>query len=71
MTTCPLCGNHFDEEDSGACVACPLNRNCGTICCPNCGYQFIERSWLVDRWRAFKHTLTSGRSGRGSKADNA
>ncbi len=43
---CPLCGYEFDENEA-VCKGCPVNRDCNTICCPNCGYQTIEKSGLI------------------------
>jgi len=48
---CPMCGCDFDESEHAGCTACPLNRHCRVLCCPRCGYEFVEESWLVDRWR--------------------
>ena len=49
---CPLCGGTFAEE--GHCRSCPLTAHCRTLCCPNCGYSFVESSGVVDllRWVA-------------------
>lgn len=42
---CPLCGWGFSEaEGAGSCGRCPLGAHCETICCPRCGYSFVERS---------------------------
>jgi hypothetical protein len=71
MTTCPLCGNRFEEGENTACSACPMGKECGTICCPNCGYQFVERSWIVDTWRSFRQAVISGVSGKKSRIDGA
>lgn len=43
---CPLCGGTFAEEQH--CAICPMTRYCHTLCCPNCGYSYVERSSLVD-----------------------
>jgi hypothetical protein len=46
--TCPLCNGTFPGRE--ACPSgCPLARNCHTLCCPHCGYQFVVESTLV-RW---------------------
>ena len=44
---CPLCGCDF-EEGAAHCGGCPLNQACGTVCCPRCGYEFVDRSATVD-----------------------
>lgn len=31
-----------------ACGGCPLARGCAAVCCPRCGYQFVERSATID-----------------------
>jgi hypothetical protein len=64
MTTCPLCGHRFDEGALSACSSCPMSRECATICCPNCGYQFVEHSWIVEKIRALKEVIVEGASGR-------
>ena len=46
MHRCPLCGGTFAEEQH--CSVCPMTRYCHTLCCPNCGYSFVERSSLVE-----------------------
>jgi DNA-directed RNA polymerase subunit RPC12/RpoP len=58
IITCPLCGHHFDPAEHASCQSCPLNRDCGFVCCPECGYQIIytARSKLANlatRW--FNH----------------
>ncbi len=43
---CPLCGGRFAEEEH--CSICPMTSYCHTLCCPNCGYSFVERSSVID-----------------------
>lgn len=43
---CPLCGGTFAEEQH--CSVCPLATHCHILCCPHCGYSFVEKSGLVD-----------------------
>ncbi|MEE9291710.1 MAG: hypothetical protein V3U83_02155 [Acidobacteriota bacterium] len=43
---CPLCGGRFAQEEH--CSICPMTAYCHTVCCPNCGYSFVERSSLLD-----------------------
>jgi hypothetical protein len=49
---CTLCGAEF-EPGENTCGGCALNRDCKTICCPNCGFGFPEESklatWLKER----------------------
>lgn len=39
---CMLCGLKFDPTDAGACSSCPIKSDCKVICCPNCGYRFVD-----------------------------
>ena len=48
--TCPLCQHRFEQAEAG-CSRCPLSTNCHVICCPNCGYQFVEHSSIVEFFR--------------------
>jgi len=41
---CPLCGFLFDESDMHCQAGCAFNRHCTILCCPNCGYQFVDVS---------------------------
>ena len=45
---CPLCSFEFNDQD--ACKGCGLLGigGCVLIRCPNCGYEFAEKSYLVD-----------------------
>ncbi|HZI93043.1 MAG TPA: hypothetical protein VFE84_02265 [Patescibacteria group bacterium] len=62
---CPLCGAMV-TEDQAACGACPVSKvtgraqGCGVLCCPRCGYRFVERSgWLESLsrlWRGKEHS---------------
>jgi hypothetical protein len=60
---CPLCGNEF-QDDEAHCKGCPINRECSTVCCPNCGYQTIEKSGLIN-W--FKKRFTGEENNAGNK----
>ncbi len=46
---CPLCGFEFEKRDTPCAKACPLGRFCNLICCPNCRYEFANRSRSI-RW---------------------
>ena len=46
---CPLCGGTFAEEPH--CSVCPMSRRCMILCCPNCGYSFVESSTVVNLFR--------------------
>jgi NMD protein affecting ribosome stability and mRNA decay len=57
---CPLCGARV-SEDGSVCEGCPVAmvthapRHCGVLCCPRCGYQFVERSsWLESLGRLWR-----------------
>jgi hypothetical protein len=45
--TCPLCSTRF-TKGAVRCGACPMSRVCDLACCPNCGYEFVERSATVE-----------------------
>ncbi|MFH1774733.1 MAG: hypothetical protein ABH874_07240 [Methanobacteriota archaeon] len=45
---CPLCGFEFSREEM-KCRGCPVSTGtCNTLCCPNCNYQFVEESKIVN-----------------------
>ena len=46
-TVCPLCGYRFDPQN--ACGGCGLAKFCSSVRCPNCNYEFVERSKTVER----------------------
>lgn len=48
--TCPLCQYQFERSQAG-CSHCPMAGACHVICCPNCHYQFVEHSAIVDFFR--------------------
>ncbi len=68
---CPLCGTDFAENEHEGCPACPVNRFCRVVCCPHCGYEFVEDSWVVERLRDLKSILTTGRDKSGEGSDGA
>lgn len=39
---CPMCGYTYDPAGNTACQACPLNKGCQLVCCPNCGYETAD-----------------------------
>ncbi|HID96349.1 MAG TPA: hypothetical protein EYP53_09900 [Candidatus Latescibacteria bacterium] len=43
---CALCGYEFTgkEMGEGKCRTCPFTKGCNLICCPNCGYSFVDPS---------------------------
>ena len=58
---CPLCGGAVPSDRSHCARGCPMARNCRILCCPHCGYGFVEDSTvatgigrLVDRLRRKK-----------------
>jgi hypothetical protein len=53
LMTCPMCGTRFDPAAHVACQACPLNRGCQLVCCPQCGYEMVDaRQSFLARWAA-------------------
>jgi hypothetical protein len=62
---CPLCGGTFAEETH--CGVCPMTSYCRTLCCPNCGYSFVESSSVVDLVRRVVARLRGeGKGDRGT-----
>ena len=53
-----------------ACAGCPLAKGCTVLCCPRCGYQFIERSatinLLVSLWARARERLAA--VGKGARS---
>jgi len=48
--TCPLCGTHYGEAEGRACRSgCPLDRHCGLLSCPTCGYE-VPAPTRLTRW---------------------
>jgi predicted Zn-ribbon and HTH transcriptional regulator len=47
---CSLCGYEFnkDQMEKTKCSACPEFMGCELLCCPNCGYRFVEESKIVN-----------------------
>ncbi len=44
LVDCPMCGFRFDPGDHAGCQACPLNRDCTLVCCPQCGHSNVDPS---------------------------
>ena len=44
MVRCALCGFEFDERAMLCHSQCPLADGCAILCCPNCGYQFVDEA---------------------------
>ena len=44
---CPLCSYSFKVGEA-KCGACPMSKGCKIICCPHCGYQWVEESKAVN-----------------------
>ncbi len=48
VRVCPLCGGRIkDSSENEHCPTCPVAKHCKILCCPNCGYEFVEDSALV------------------------
>ena len=41
---CPLCSNEFPSDREHCAAGCPLAKGCRVLCCPSCGYEFVEDS---------------------------
>jgi hypothetical protein len=44
---CPLCGHRFVRGEEH-CGSCPMVKGCGTILCPRCHYEFLDRSATIE-----------------------
>lgn len=44
---CPLCGFCFDAAQA-ACSGCAMIKGCSMIKCPNCHYEFVTESKIVN-----------------------
>ncbi len=42
LVTCSMCGYRFDPQAHLACQSCPLNSGCQVVCCPSCGFQWVD-----------------------------
>ena len=63
---CTMCGYQFEEKSAQtACKSCPLNKGCGMVCCPNCGFEVpLEPKWLrklADLLKGRKHAVDGKR----------
>jgi hypothetical protein len=47
LRTCPLCGGGIPADTDSCPSGCPMAKKCNLICCPNCGYEFVEESAVV------------------------
>jgi hypothetical protein len=64
---CPMCAAPAADMHE-ACAGCPLARGCTVMCCPRCGYQFVERSatihLLLTLWGSVRRRVAApGRAG--------
>ncbi|MBI5253839.1 MAG: hypothetical protein HY930_05520 [Euryarchaeota archaeon] len=67
---CPLCGYEFRREEM-KCKKCPLVMGeCKIICCPNCNYQFVEESTILNfLQRIFRRERRYSNGGKNERAD--
>lgn len=56
---CPLCAARI-EDSRTRCAACPAGIACESICCPRCGYRFVDRSLTFDFFRGLILRIRSG-----------
>ena len=63
---CPMCGAAVGAG-AEACESCPISSGCEVLCCPRCGYRFVERSVIWEFFRSlasrFSGRRASGRTG--------
>lgn len=45
IVACPLCGSKYNR-DQAKCSGCPIGKNCNVICCPHCGYQTVDDTYI-------------------------
>ena len=48
---CPLCGAEYTYAEMACHSGCPFNKGCNILCCPHCGYEYIEESYIVNLFR--------------------
>lgn len=61
LPDCPLCGAPLGVAPSG-CGRCPMHSDCGSLCCPRCGYRTAVdsrltrflRKWLRKEYSTFQ-----------------
>ncbi|MFC1553535.1 hypothetical protein ACFL7D_02770 [candidate division KSB1 bacterium] len=51
IVKCPLCQHEFDPEIENCHTGCYLSPNCSALKCPECGYEFVEQSSIVNFFR--------------------
>lgn len=47
LLRCPLCQYELKPDGDSGCASCGLVKNCSLIKCPNCGYEFVEKSGII------------------------
>jgi hypothetical protein len=63
---CPLCGARA-SFGSSSCAVCPMGSRCDVLCCPNCGYEFVEKSVVYDFLQGLFRRLRKRLSGTGRR----
>ncbi len=48
---CPMCRRRFQSTAMGCHRGCPVASHCGALCCPHCGYEFVDSSRVEARFR--------------------
>ena len=48
---CPLCGGEYTHAEMACHSGCPFNQGCNILCCPHCGYEYVEKSYIVDTFK--------------------
>lgn len=62
---CPLCGKSIEtSSDREHCPSCPVAKQCKILCCPHCGYEFVEDSALVSGLTGLIRRLRGKEKGR-------
>jgi len=57
---CPLCSLEFEGENCHS--SCPTSAGCSMIRCPNCGFEFVEKSAVIDFMKSLFERVASRRT---------
>lgn len=51
---CPFCRRTFPETSMACHGGCPMASHCGALCCPHCGYEFIDTRSVASRFERIR-----------------
>jgi len=46
---CPLCQADFASSEMSCHTGCLISQHCRVLCCPHCGYQFVDTTAMEHR----------------------